>query len=160
MKNLLFIGLLISLFSQGASATYENNLSSFYKLDPEIKENIRNNFKARGWIHVATSNEFQTYVNYNYVRWIHSGIVDAWVKHIVINDITKDGLSLSDYSMVLGRYNCKEKTSRLISYTNYSKKGNIIASYNYGSYQQDVAIIPNSIGEKVIDEVCFIGEIN
>lgn len=153
---MLLLGLLCSC-SHSWAEDYEYLKSNYENFSQEAKIRAKENTKALGWTQVSISNEFKSYINYNYVNPKPYGITEVWIKHVVINDISKDGLGLGDYTMVMNQYNCSDKTYKNISYTDYSSKtGNVIDSYTYPSYStQFKSVIPDTVGESQLNAVCL-----
>ena len=129
-------------------------------LSAEDKEEFKKRFRANGWMDASSGREYQSYMHYDYVKPLPYGKVEVWLKSVVINDLTKDGLSLGDYSMELVQYNCNDRTSKNISYTDYSKTtGKVINSYTYPTYDNFKAVIPESVGESRLEGACLINHI-
>lgn len=160
LKKLLVLSLgfasVSNVWADDASALY----SQYDALSEEGKAYVKQQMKNDGWIGVSSGGDFQSNMSYDYVKTLSSGRIEAWIKSVVVNDLTKDGLSLGDYSMELFQFDCNDRTSKQISYTDYNKKsGTVIRSYTYPTYGQFKAVIPGSVGEARLENACFIGYI-
>lgn len=79
----------------------------------------------------------------------------VWVKNLIINDLTKDGMTIGDYTMILQWVSCGEKTIGYKSSTAYKKDGTVINNLsNSVSYVKMADVIPGTIGELVVDATC------
>lgn len=61
------------------------------------------------------------------------------------------------YSIYLSEYNCIQSQTRVLSVTDYDKKGNVIKALNFNkgnSNQEWDYIVPGSIGEQIINKIC------
>lgn len=154
LKNIIILSLGVMCMSSALANKYDDMKQDLINLSPEGKDYIKNESIKAGWLRVASSAEFETYVNYNYVETSSYDITKAWVKRVVSNDISKDGLALGDYVMVQTIYNCKDKTYKDLYYASYNhKNGQVINSSTlYKSYESPV---PESVGEAQLDSVCF-----
>lgn len=154
----------IYLASSGCWALdYDKLRSDFDNLDENDKSAFKEKLKKLGWLETSVSGEFKGHVNYDYVKTERYGITEAWVKRIVFNDISKDGLGLNDYTMELNHYNCNDRSRKSISYTDYSFKTgkvlNTVTNPNYGVYSKFQAVIPETVGESELDAICLINYI-
>lgn len=157
-KKIIFLCLSLSSISTIAAPnqnikTWKDN---YINLDEIGKEEIKETLSSKGWLAVSLSREFETYINFNYVEPLGSGLTQAWLKHVVVNDLSKDGLALGDYTMVLSQFNCKNKTEKSVSYTDYDAKTGVSKrSYTYPSYTEMKPPVPDSVGESQLESVCF-----
>lgn len=157
-KKLLVLFLSLSSISTIAASnpnikTWKDN---YINLDEIGKEEIKETLSSKGWLTVSLSREFETYINFNHVEPLPNGLTQAWLKHVVVNDLSKDGLALGDYTMVLSQFNCKNKTEKSVSYTDYdAKTGLSKRSYTYPSYTEMEPPVPDSVGESQLESVCF-----
>ncbi|MFW6699360.1 surface-adhesin E family protein [Acinetobacter baumannii] len=140
--------------SSALANKYDEMKQDFINLSPEGQAYIKNESSKSGWLRVASSTEYETYINYNYVEASNYDITKAWTKRIVSNDISKDGLALGDYLMIHTSYNCKDKTYKDLSYAAYNhKNGQVIRSSTlYKNYESP---IPESVGETQLESICF-----
>ncbi|MEI1702487.1 surface-adhesin E family protein [Acinetobacter baumannii] len=158
-KFFLILGLGLSSFSvlgnSNTLETWDDLKNNYINAEEDTKTQIKRAAASKGWVSVSKSNEFQAFVNFNHVEQITNEIVQAWVKNVVINDVTKDGLNIGDYSMYLVRYDCSNKTYKNISYTDYkAKTGTVLDSYTFTNTNFK-PIIPESVGESQFDLICF-----
>lgn len=161
MLNKILSLLLISIFfNQSASADIDNFKRKYAELNKEEKEEIISEFKRAGWWRETSSDENDIYINFKYIKPLPYDQVEAWVKYVVYNDIKKDGLAIGDYTMFLNKYNCSNRTVTSISYAEYNNKtGNLLKAYTYPSYTSARNIIPETIGESILDAVCLLTHI-
>ena len=79
----------------------------------------------------------------------------AWIKSVIVNDLTKDSMTVGDYNMVLQWANCNARTLGYKSNTAYRKNGTVINNLsNSVSYVRMSDVIPGSIGEAILDSIC------
>lgn len=79
----------------------------------------------------------------------------AWIKNVIVNDLTKDGMTVGDYNMVLEWANCDNRTLGYKSNTAYKKDGTVISNLsNSKSYVQMNDVIPGTIGESIFETIC------
>lgn len=108
------------------------------------------------WERVGSSDEYYYYVDTDKTRKASEygkTYLKVWGKQIVYNDITKDGLSVDDYSISLWHINCNELTIGMKSYNEYKKSGKLLNS-DHNSYVTMKDVIPNSIGESILEKSC------
>lgn len=158
MKNLLLLLLLTFNFSQAWATENDKTLDELYDLIPiEKRADFKERLKDLGWMSVAESNEADFLVNYSYLTNKPNNQVEGWTKVIIINDISKDGLSLNDFTMYLDLYNCNNQTTKKLSYTDYNHKtGSVIKSHKYPTYTDFEGLIPETIGVKLFKAVCSL----
>ncbi|MEG6547657.1 surface-adhesin E family protein [Acinetobacter bereziniae] len=157
LKKLLLLSLICGSSCSIWAFDVEHVKTTYDNLNEESKLKFKAEFKGLGWLSTTYSNEFETFTNAGYVKPKGYGITEAWIKRVVINDITKDGLSLNDYTMYLNQYNCDEKSFKSIMYTDYSyKTGKVLNSYSYPSYSQNFKpVVPESIGASELEAICL-----
>lgn len=156
MFKKIFIFSLSLVFIPSAWAdTTEKMKQQYDSFSNEAKQKAKDVFSNIGWEKITESTEHKIYMNYNYVKPDSYGQSEAWIKIVVYNDITKDGLGVGDYIMVLNKYNCSDSTSKNLSYTEYNKTGNVISSATSPSYQSYKQIIPETVGESQLKWACF-----
>lgn len=80
------------------------------------------------------------------------GYAETWVKAVIHNDLTKDGLSVGDHRLTKFEFRCNGKELALAAVYEY-KNGNVINSY-IPSYKAFKPAIPDSRGEFFLDLVC------
>lgn len=135
----------------------EKTKVSYSALDEEAKSGLKKSLRESGWTVIGTGNEFKAFMHYDFIKPISDEITEAWVKYVVINDISKDGLSLGDFSMYLIRYNCADQTYKTISTTDYNQKnGKLINSNTFPSTDSYKAVVPDTLVAKQIRDVCFV----
>lgn len=159
-KKLLVLSLGLTVFFNVWAEDLEESKAKYNSFDEEGKAEIRKNIKESGWIKEFTGQEFDYYVHYDYVKTQSYGLIEAWIKQVVVNDLTKDGLSLGDYSMLQYRFNCNDGTYKLASYTQYNNKtGKVINSYTYPSYDTFKSVVPETVGEALLKSTCLINHV-
>lgn len=130
MLKIVFALLMIGFFSVKANAEWESvgtTNEHIYLIDPDK---------------IRTASE---YAGKSYLK--------VWVKNIIYNDITKDGLSVGDYKINLWHIDCNALTSGLKSYADYKKNGSLVDSQQV-SYVKMEDVIPNSAGEAILEKAC------
>ncbi|MEN8321127.1 hypothetical protein [Acinetobacter junii] len=108
------------------------------------------------WYPIATTDESKFFINVQNIsesREYGKTIVKSWIKMQIFNDITKDGLSVGDYSLMLYHSNCEDNTVGMKSLTSY-KNGKLFGNGVNKSYVQMNDAIPESIGESIIAYSC------
>jgi len=160
-KKLLVLSLGLTIFSNVWADDLEEAKARYNHMSLEEQETLKKSFRAKGWNFISSGGgEFESYVHYDYVKPLANGNVEAWLKVVVINDLTKDGLSLGDYTMELVQYNCNNRTLKTISYTDYSNKtGKVINTYTFPSYKDFQAVIPETVGESRLEGACLMNYI-
>lgn len=79
----------------------------------------------------------------------------AWIKNVIVNDLTKDGMSVGDYNMILEWVNCNDRTLGYKSNTAYKKDGTLIPGLSSSrSYVKMDDVIPGTIGESIFEMIC------
>jgi hypothetical protein len=109
------------------------------------------------WEQVGTTNENIYLIDPDKIRTASEygkSYLKVWVKRVIYNDITKDGLSVGDYEIDLWHIDCNGLTSGLKSYAEYKKSGILIKS-NQTTYVEMNDVIPNSVGEAVLEKACL-----
>lgn len=113
------------------------------------------------WFKIGGNDEANFYINMRSIsefKLYGKPVVKAWIKREIYNDISKDGLSVGDYNMVMYYSNCEEKTLGVKSLTDY-KKGKVFGASNNYSYVEMKDVIPDSIGEAILAYSCTGNEI-
>lgn len=105
---------------------------------------------AANWVY-ADENSKGTVVYYDADTLRRSGQeVTVWVRF----DHSRDATVRERYSNHFTRYNCIERTTVLVSYTNYYRNGKI-QTENLKSYEQEEQYIaPGTISEAILEAIC------
>ena len=116
-------------------------------------------FAVPQWIIASKSNESITYLDLNYISQVtdysYSHYKKAWFKHVIYNDISKDGKTVGDYTMSLDWINCSGNSSGTKQIISYKKNGQIIPNSSRSrSYVNMEEVIPGTVGESMLDAVC------
>lgn len=91
-----------------------------------------NSFANNEWFFIAASQDQDFYMSFNHMNILKAygnqqpTQIEAWVKPIIVYDIVKDGMTVGDYSLVRGIFNCIDKTSNVLEIINYKKDGRVI----------------------------------
>lgn len=117
------------------------------------------NAYAANWKYLGSTQEFKIEIDADSIKKVPGGyaslgtsVTQFWIKRTVINDLTKDGLSLGDHTKTLFHVNCS--TDMIGFKTEIKYKGDrVIDSYTQ-PYVTMEAIIPDSIGAEYALEVC------
>ncbi|AYO54674.1 MULTISPECIES: surface-adhesin E family protein [Acinetobacter] len=116
---------------------------------------------ANDWVNIASSNESHLYLNMSSVKekkQYNQTLVQGWIKSVIFNDLTQDGLSVGDYYMSLYQTDCNEQKFGLITQTRYKKEKVFGESYQPYSVNMQYAI-PETIGAGIIESLCIANEI-
>ncbi|MBJ8506551.1 hypothetical protein I6M96_16295 [Acinetobacter seifertii] len=111
---------------------------------------------ANDWYKINETDESKYYINLPSISETNiygRKVVKAWVKDLIYNDLTKDGLSVGDYTMSLFYSNCDDSTLGIKSLTQY-KNGKVFGNQLNNSYVNMKDVIPNSIGESILNYSC------
>ena len=118
-----------------------------------------NNSYASDWMFVGDTDEQRIELDLESIKKIGSGnfttdrsTTQFWVKKTIINDLTKDGLSVGDYSLSLFNINCLNDTLGFKSAVRY--KNNKIFDNYIDSYVKMQPIVPETIGSSYSKIVC------
>ena len=85
-----------------------------------------------------------------------SQIFKGWSKLTLHKDLLKDGLKIGDYAKSLQHFDCLNKKIKYVSYISYNEKGIVESIQHKNPEFQD--IIPESVGETILNSVCSIWE--
>lgn len=107
---------------------------------------------AASWNRVSESDERTFYLNTDSLKR-NGNIVSAWTRSVIHTDLTKDGMSVGDYTQLRYIFNCKENTVTSDFYIEYKASGKVINSESI-QFPKYAPIIPDSIGEAVFETVC------
>ena len=108
------------------------------------------------WINIGKTDESNYYINFKSIEDAYdynNTYVKAWIKSVIYNDITKDGLSVGDNTMVLYYSNCSKNqlgVKTLISYKNNKPFGPQINN----TYPNMRDVIPETMGQLIFDYSC------
>lgn len=80
-------------------------------------------------------------------------LVKAWIKEEIYNDISKDGLTVGDSTVMHYHSDCTNNKIGLKSSTTY-RKGKMLGSSLNNSYVSMKDVIPDSIGESILSYSC------
>ena len=108
------------------------------------------------WFLMGSTQESRYYINMPSISEsteYGKTIVKSWIKIQIYNDLTKDGLSVGDYSLMLYQVNCNENTIGLKTSTSY-KAGKPYGSQINKSFVQMNDVIPESIGQDILAYTC------
>lgn len=140
---------------------------------------IEYKYEDEGWFYIGHAEREAVYYNPKSLKKIKSGIYRVWTKWLWDenslddddfkgtirtvenvenrkNEILKEREGVY-YSIYLSEYNCIQSQTRVLSVTDYDKKGNVIKTLNYNnenSNQEWDYIVPGSIGEQIINKIC------
>ena len=77
-----------------------------------------------------------------------------WTKSVIYNDLTKDGLTVGDYTLLLFWVDCSNQTIGTKAITQYKSNGKVFGeSYNTSNVSMS-DVVPNSRGAAILDLVC------
>lgn len=114
---------------------------------------------AANWQYLGETKEFSIQLDTDSIKKVNSsygsygtGITQFWIKRTVINDLSKDGLGLGDYMMMLFHINCNQDTLGVKTAIKY-KMGTVIDNYSQSLVVME-AIVPDSLGAEYSRAVC------
>lgn len=115
--------------------------------------------QASEWEYLGETDEFRYELDRQSIRKvptvyssIESNVTQFWIKKIVINDISKDGLGLGDYTKNLYHVNC---SADLLGFkTEVKYKGNRVIDSYTDSYVKMTPIIPDTVGSSFAKAIC------
>jgi hypothetical protein len=118
---------------------------------------------ANDWVYltITSDNEYKIFLNLPNIKEVSQygkTYVHAWTKWVVYNDISKDGLAVGDHQMRLNRLDCENGMIGLASSASY-RKGHIYGQSYTSSYVEMNNVIPESIGESILNAACYANEI-
>jgi len=118
-----------------------------------------NHTYAANWMILGETDEHRIELDLESIKKISSSlygydksITQFWIKKTIINDLTKDGLGIRDYSLNLYHINCSNDTLGLKSGIKY-KNNKALDNYNE-SYVKMQPIVPETIGSSYYKIVC------
>lgn len=109
------------------------------------------------WLEMGRTGEYNYFINVPSVKNINvygKPMIQAWIKMVIYNDITKDGLTVGDYSLLLYQINCQDETIGLKSSTDYKNNGKTLGRSFDKTYVEMKDVIPNSIGQGILSYGC------
>ena len=116
---------------------------------------------AEDWYKISSSNESHLYLNLPSVKekkQYSQTLVQGWIKSVIYNDLTQDGLAVGDHYMSLYQVDCNEQKFGLVTETKY--KNNKVLGQSYQPYSVNMQYaIPDTIGEGIIESLCLANEI-
>lgn len=114
---------------------------------------------AADWKYITYSDENLYGIDINSISQVteypYQKYKKAWIKSAIQNDLTKDGMTVGDYTMMLYWADCNAKTIGLKAATPYKNDGKVIPNKSFStSYVSMKDIIPDTIGEGILDSIC------
>lgn len=118
-----------------------------------------NIFAAPEWVIASKSNEYVTYLDINSISQVkeysYTQFKKAWFKQVIYNDLSKDGMSVGDYTMTLDWLDCAGNSSGTKQSVSYKKNGEVIPNSSRStSYVNMTEVIPGTVGESMLEAVC------
>lgn len=153
-KKLILALALFSCVTHADTVDSNDLLQQFNQMSDENKASAKIYLETVEWIEIGTSGGDSYAINYKRLKSKPYGIIEAWVKATVIKDIVKDGLSLGDHTLFLYNFNCADESMKNLTYTNYIKAGNKTETITKPAYESFKPVIPNSVGEKLLNSAC------
>ncbi|EZQ04784.1 hypothetical protein [Acinetobacter sp. Ver3] len=115
--------------------------------------------QASEWEYLGETNEFRYELDRQSIRkvpisysTISSNVTQFWIKKVVINDISQDGLGVGDHTKTMLHVNCSADLLGLKTEIKY-KSNRVIDSYT-DSYVKMEPIIPDTIGSSFAKIIC------
>lgn len=119
---------------------------------------------AQDWVYIGQDVKGnKSYCQSKYVskggNFGNESIYKVWTKKVYKSTfIYKNGKKVAVnnvYTLCLSEYDCSEKREKIISTSTYNTSGNLIDSYKVPEYLQEWnEIVPESIGEAIINKIC------
>lgn len=111
---------------------------------------------AESWVFVGETDESKYYIDSDRIQTINEygkNYQKIWVKELIYNDITKDGLTVGDYYLQLFQIDCKNQMFGMKVFASYKNNGHKIESEHLNRVSMRDAI-PGSIGDSVVQYAC------
>ncbi|MFV5427565.1 surface-adhesin E family protein [Acinetobacter towneri] len=115
--------------------------------------------QASEWEYLGETNEFRYELDRQTIRKVATGystignnVTQFWVKKIVINDLSKDGLGIGDHTKTLLYINCNADLLGFKTEIKY-KGTRVIDSYTE-PYVKMEPIVPDTIGSSFSKAIC------
>ncbi|RYZ28176.1 MAG: hypothetical protein EOO10_10400 [Chitinophagaceae bacterium] len=119
-------------------------------LDDRIKKNV--------WISVGSSSKGDKWYMYNEPVSNEYSTIKIWAKAELKSLTTKkNGRSVTytnGHTLMLCLFKCSEKEYKVLTYKNYSAKGELINEFDDGEYEDWKAVTPGTVMEMVFTKVC------
>lgn len=112
---------------------------------------------AAEWTELFTEGDYKILLDVKSVRYIPNNPYNykqAWLKNIVVNDTTKDSLSVNDYLKVLIYVDCE--SMRIGQKTIYAYKNGKLFKTENNNVPLMKDAIPDSRGYETVEAVCSI----
>lgn len=109
------------------------------------------------WFYMGSTDESKYYINIQSItetKEFGKTLVKAWIKDEIFNDLTKDGLSVGDNSLMLYNLDCQENKIGLKASTSYKNRKMIPGKSFNRSYVEMKDVIPDSIGQSILAYGC------
>jgi hypothetical protein len=113
---------------------------------------------AERWFDLGSTDEVKMALDLETISF-QNGYVKAWEKNTIYNDITKDGLTVGDYTKILWKVDCTGKRLGVIRSLSYKKTH--VVNGDTGSYAYPVMrdVIPETHGETLLTDACYAWEL-
>jgi hypothetical protein len=122
-----------------------------------------NQAHATEWLEITQSDEKKYYISPEHTNPISRAGTQAtelemWVKSVIYNDLTKDGMTINDYQMLLYKIDCRNREFGIKQGVNYNAKGKMLDSNSTNTVTMNRAI-PETIGASIVSSGCTILDI-
>ncbi len=117
-------------------------------------------FAEPEWKFIGDTNGIFVFIDTNSISQVSEYGYQAnkkfWSKQYIAEDLLQDGLAVGDYRMALTWVNCENRTLGTKSVTLYKKlkNGAVDNKSESSSYVEMSEVVPNSIGDNVVNIVC------
>ena len=120
---------------------------------------LANNVYAANWSFLGETDEYRFELDLDSIKKIkrsefgsYNTVTQFWVKKTIINDLTKDGLSVGDHLLDLYHIDCNEDTLGVKSIVKY-KNNKVVDSYTESTVKM-YPIVPDTVGSSYLKSVC------
>lgn len=120
---------------------------------------LANNVYAVNWSFLGETDEYRFELDLDSIKKAkrsefdsYNTVTQFWVKKTIINDLTKDGLSIGDRLLDLYHIDCKQDTLGIKSIVKY-RNNKVIDSYTENTVKM-YPIVPDTIGSSYLKSVC------
>lgn len=118
---------------------------------------------AAEWFELTQSDEKKYYASPEHINPIRRSSTPAtelemWIKAVIYNDLTKDGMTINDYQMILYKINCPNREFGIKQNVSYNAKGKMLDSNSASSITMNKAI-PETIADSIVSNACAALEI-
>ena len=113
---------------------------------------------ATEWFELTQSDEKKYYASPEHLNPLSRSSgqateLEMWVKAVIYNDLTKDGMTINDYQMTLYKIDCRNREFGIKQSISYNAKGKMLDSNSATSVTMNKTI-PETIGSSIVANGC------